>query len=307
LADRIQRRVPGHRHVARLLSLADQVETDGAAIPTDKFTGRDSVENRLTNIGSKLASVGKMLSQREGPVRGSAKESYIESPQARAAQVLSGVYKSLSNEHQRITGKLAAGSSDFVRSTVGGIKPPVSRMFIEVLKRRAAALGSQKETPMGDLTSESKYFLSPFKKTVVGAKAKPVDRFATLEDSELVKDADGNPIKYPEGHALAGKFVVKGKQRVDSQTGKLIVFQGVEAAPTTHITSTADLPAEQHAFIDTKGNASHPKTGMRYRANDVGPDKQPVVPHPTHYWEKQQNDSLSSRVDVGTIDRGRLE
>lgn len=307
LADQIDRKVPGHSHVTKLRNLADTVEATGASIPRETFEGPDSVQNRLVNIGSKLASVRKMMAQREGPVGGNTKESYIASPTGRASQALSKIYTSLANEHQKITGKLTSASPESVRSVTGGIKMPVSRMFIEVLRRRADALGSEKTTPMGDITAASKYVLSPLKRTVSKANATLVDKYASLEDSQLVRDKDGNPVKYPKGHPLEGKFKVTGSQRVDPETGKPIVFQGVQAAPTTHIINPEELPVEQRAFVDTQGNASHPKTGERYRADHVGPDGAAVTPHPTHYWQPQQNDSLDSRVDLGTIDRGKLE
>jgi hypothetical protein len=307
LADRIERKVPGHSHVANLRNLANTIEATGAAMPKDAFEGPNSVQNRLVNIGSTLASIRKLMDQREGPVDGNTRESYVQSPTGRAAQALSKVYTSLANEHQTINGKFTKASPDSVRSLVGGIRMPVSRMFIEVLRRRATALGSEKTTPMGNLTSASKMVLTPLKMPVSKANATLTDQYATLEDTKLVLDKDGNPVKYPKGHINEGKYRVTGSQRVDPETGKPIVFQGVKGAPKFHVIDPSTLPVEQRAFVDAQGNASHPQTGDRYRADHVGPDGAAVQPHPTHFWNYEQNDSLDSRVDVGPLKQGRLE
>ena len=307
LADRIERKVPGHSHVANLRNLANTIEATGAAMPKDAFEGPNSVQNRLVNIGSTLASIRKLMDQREGPVDGNTKESYVQFPTGRAAQALSKVYTSLANEHQTINGKFTKASPDSVRSLVGGIRMPVSRMFIEVLRRRATALGSEKTTPMGNLTSASKMVLTPLKMPVSKANATLTDQYATLEDTKLVLDKDGKPRKYPKGHINEGKYMVTGSQRVDPETKRPIVFQGVKGAPKFHVIDPSTLPVEHRAFVDTQGNASHPETGERYRADERGPDGRSVSPHPTHFWNYEQNDSLDSRVDVGPLKQGRLE
>jgi hypothetical protein len=327
LADRIERKVPGHSHVANLRNLANTIDAAGAAMPKDTFEGPNSVQNRLVNIGSKLASIRKLMDQKEGPVDGNTKESYVQSPTGRAAQGLSEVYKSLANEHQTINGGFTKASPEYVRSVVGGIRMPVSRMFIEVLRRRATALGSEKTTPMGNLTSASKMVLTPLKMPVSKANATLTDQYATLEDTKLVLDKDGKPRKYPKGHINEGKYMVTGSQRVDPETKRPIVFQGVKGAPKFHVIDPSTLPVEQRAFVDHNGNATD-EAGRRYREGDsatcpnrsectLGPhwNYRPsdgtgihdVTPHPTHFWNYEQNDSLDSRVDVGPLKQGRLE